>query len=201
MQGRVVERERRDRLFREGEPGNVVYVIGSGRVRLVRPSAKDLTVAYRGPGDLAGERILFSPTHDVEGLVVDRVRAVAVDAQQLQRAMEHVPELATRFYRMADARARELEDRLSAFLTKTVEERVSEFLLEAAERHGVADARGTLIRVKFTHLEIASYVGSTRETVTLVLGDLRRKGLIETDHRRVIVRDMTRLRSGIGAVA
>jgi CRP-like cAMP-binding protein len=51
--------------------------------------------------------------------------------------------------------------------------------------------------VKFTHQEIASYVGSTRETVTLVLGAFKRSGVITTDHRRVVIRDIAGLRKRV----
>jgi CRP/FNR family transcriptional regulator, cyclic AMP receptor protein len=50
-----------------------------------------------------------------------------------------------------------------------------------------------LIGVKYTHQEIADYVGSTRETVTLTLGELRRKNLVLFDHRRIVVRDLDAL--------
>jgi CRP-like cAMP-binding protein len=46
-----------------------------------------------------------------------------------------------------------------------------------------------LIGVKYTHQEIADYVGSTRETVTLTLGELKRRDLLLFDHRRIVVRD------------
>jgi CRP-like cAMP-binding protein len=62
-------------------------------------------------------------------------------------------------------------------------------LLDAAQRHGIPDSRGLLIGVKYTHQEIADYVGSTRETVTLTLGELKRRDLLLFDHRRIVVRD------------
>ena len=86
------------------------------------------------------------------------------------------------------------ERRIESLLSRTVESRVAEFLMDAAERHGIPESRGTLIGVKYTHQEIADYVGSTRETVTLTLGDLRRRDLILFDHRRVVVVDPAALR-------
>jgi CRP-like cAMP-binding protein len=84
---------------------------------------------------------------------------------------------------------------MESFLTRPVESRVADFVLEIASRHGVPDARGTLVATKYTHHEMASYVGSTRETVTLILGELKRRGLIDIDRRRVVVRDFERLRA------
>ena len=57
--------------------------------------------------------------------------------------------------------------------------------------------RGVLIAAPFTHQEMANMIGSTRETVTLTLGDLRKKGVIEIDRRRIVVLDREALRSRV----
>jgi len=62
-----------------------------------------------------------------------------------------------------------------------------------AAAYGVPDSRGVLISQRFTHLDIANYIGSTRETVTLVLGEFKRSGIIEFDSRRLVIRDRDRL--------
>jgi CRP-like cAMP-binding protein len=87
------------------------------------------------------------------------------------------------------ARQREAEDRIASMLFRNVEARLAEFLLCAAERWGVPTPKGTLISAPITHLEIAQSIGSTRETVTLTLGALRRDGILDVAGRRLIVRD------------
>jgi CRP-like cAMP-binding protein len=80
------------------------------------------------------------------------------------------------------------EDRLASLLLRGVEARLSEFLLLAARRWGTPHPSGELVSAPFTHAEMAAVIGSTRETVTLLLGKLRREGLIEIERRRVILR-------------
>jgi len=82
-----------------------------------------------------------------------------------------------------------------AILFRNVEGRLVEFLLDAADRWGVPTPKGTLISAPITHLEIAQTIGSTRETVTLTLGALRRQGLLDVAGRRLIVTD----RAGLSA--
>jgi CRP-like cAMP-binding protein len=120
---------------------------------------------------------------------MERLEALRIPRRRLEAAMVADGRLAVRLVAMLSKRVGDLERRMEAFLTRPVESRVADFLVEASRRHGIPDSRGVLIGVKFTHQEIASYVGSTRETVTLVLGDLKRRGLIGTDHRRVIVHE------------
>src|SRR5262249_31781136 len=87
------------------------------------------------------------------------------------------------------ARQRETEDRIESLLFRNVEGRLVEFLLKAADRWGVPTPRGTLISAPLTHLEVAQAIGSTRETVTLTLGALRREELLDVAGRRIVVRD------------
>ncbi|MFW6066878.1 MAG: Crp/Fnr family transcriptional regulator [Myxococcota bacterium] len=181
--------ERRGRLG-DVEPATL-WVLASGRVRVVRrsPDGRDITLDYYGPGDAVGEMALVEDTPPIKLLAVEQVEAVRVPLGTARELMERDGGFARRMARLMGDRRLVAEKRIERLLTKPVEARVAHFLLEGSQRYGVPDARGTLIGVKFTHLEIASYVGSTRETVTLILGDFKRAGLILTDHRRVVVTD------------
>ena len=68
-------------------------------------------------------------------------------------------------------------------------------LLDLAGEYGVEDSRGTLIALKITHQELANLIGSTRETVSLTLSQFKRKSLLTTDGRKVIVTDAESLRA------
>jgi CRP/FNR family cyclic AMP-dependent transcriptional regulator len=68
-------------------------------------------------------------------------------------------------------------------------------LLVKLERHGVDDARGTMVALKITHQEMANLIGSTRETVSLTLSQFKRKNLITTEGRKVIIADAEALRA------
>jgi CRP-like cAMP-binding protein len=99
------------------------------------------------------------------------------------------PTFAVAMLQLMLERRLQAERRIESLLSRSVESRVAEFLLDASERHGIPDSRGVLIAVRYTHQEIADYVGSTRETVTLTLGELRRRDVITFDHRRLVLLD------------
>lgn len=192
---RWVELSRRDILFAQGAAADAVFVIAGGRLRLLRrtPDQREITVGYRGTGEIAGESGWAAGAHEVEAQAAERALCLSIPRSRLEAALATDPRLALRLLSTVATRAVDAERRMEALLTRPVESRVATFLLEAAKRHGVPDSRGDLIGVKFTHQEIASYVGSTRETVTLILGDLKRRGVIGIDHRRVIVLDPGKL--------
>ncbi len=58
---------------------------------------------------------------------------------------------------------------------------------------GATSPRRQVIAAPFTHADIALLIGSTRETVTLLLGKLKRSGLIAFERRRVVIRDRAAL--------
>jgi len=187
----IVKLPRKCALYSQGADADSVFVIAAGRLRVSRSTAdRMLTVAYRGPGDLLGETALLGGGvyHDA-ATATETVEAVSVPLDALKQLIAVEATLAERMLQLMVERRVEAERRIEGLLMRTVESRVAGFITDAARRHGIPDSRGVLIAVKYTHQEIGDYVGSTRETVTLTLGDLRRRGFIGFDHRRVLVID------------
>lgn len=187
--GSIVTTERRRSLApRRNE--EALYIIGRGRLRVfVRDQDREITLNYRGPGEMLGEHSLLELGPIPENVAADKVEALRLPPQPLQGILARDNRILRRLTEhMAKQRAI-AEERVRALLTRTVESRLAAFLLEAATTYGVPESRGVLIGVKYTHLELANFVGSTRETVTLVLGQLRRRKTIDMDHRRVVILD------------
>lgn len=188
----LVRFARRRALYEAEEPAQAVYVGAAGRIRIVRRGTEDrpFTLAYRGPGELVGESALAGDgLHHDTALAHDQIEAVKVPFRLAAKLLETHPVFGLRMLTLVNARRCAAEARLEALLARTVASRLVSFLLEAAQSYGIPESRGTLVGVKFTHQEIASYVGATRETVTLTLGDLKRRNLLAFDHRRVVLID------------
>jgi CRP/FNR family transcriptional regulator, cyclic AMP receptor protein len=187
----LVRSPRKRLLYSQGAPASAVYVVVSGRVRVLRASSsRVLTVGYRCPGDLVGETGVFgSQQYQDSAIATEAVEAVEIPNEALRDLMLEDPVVNERLLRIMVDRRVEAERRVEELLVQSVESRVAGFLADAAQRHGIPDSRGVLVGVKYTHQEIGDYVGSTRETVTLTLGEFKRRGWIDFDHRRVVVLD------------
>jgi CRP-like cAMP-binding protein len=166
---------RRRRIYAQGEPISGLYVVAVGRVRVVR-GANEIAITDR-------------VAHEDSASATDPVELVQIPLRQLRELLVRNGDVSRRLLQLMVERRLETERRIESLLSRSVESRVAEFLIDAAKRHGIPDSRGLLISVKYTHQEIADYVGSTRETVTLTLGDLRRRNLVSFDHRRIVVCD------------
>jgi CRP-like cAMP-binding protein len=187
---------RRSTLCEQDTPADCVYVVASGRVRGVRSAGdhRTLTVAYSLPGDMVSETVFADArSHKATATATEAVEAVRIPLRAIQSLLAEKPAFAQRMLALMAERRLQAERRVESLLSRSVESRVAEFLLDAAERAGLPDPRGVLISARYTHQEIADYVGSTRETVTLTLGELRRRDLVCFDHRRIIVTDRTGL--------
>ena len=166
----TVQRVTRGRpLVTQGDPANSIVMIGSGRVRLVRAlnEGHTLSLGYRGAGDLLGEAALGSvPNHRESAIATEDVEALVVPMATVRGLMGTDLGFANALLASLVERNAETEERLASMLFRNVEARRAEFIRKAAGRSGISDPRGVLIWAPFTPPEMASMIGSTRETVT-----------------------------------
>jgi CRP-like cAMP-binding protein len=166
--------------------------MGRGRARIERSVADGRLVplGYRGSGDVLGESCLGrTRKHTENATTMEEAEIVRIPIRTVYDFIASDPAMGPAVLGLLLARQRETEDRIESMLFRNVEARLAEFLLGAAERWGVPTPKGTLISAPITHLEIAQSIGSTRETVTLTLGTLRREGILDVAGRRLIVKD------------
>ncbi|WP_437967787.1 Crp/Fnr family transcriptional regulator [Sorangium sp. So ce260] len=189
--GRIERLARRQRIGQQGAPPRHLVVLGAGRVKVERVvEGRVVPLGHRGPGDLVGESALAGATAASESAtVLDEGEGLVVPLPGLARLIAADAALRQALAAALVARKLEIEARLGSLLLCTVEARLLEFLRAAAARWGRPHASGQLVSAPFTHADIALLIGSTRETVTLLLGKLKRAGLISFDRRRIVIRD------------
>jgi CRP-like cAMP-binding protein len=184
-------------IVTQDERATAVVILGSGRARLERKVGAQTVVplGYRGLGEVVGEACLVASVaaYGESAVAMDESEVVRLPVAAAQRFLREDPGLGAALLQLLLARQREMEDRIESLLFRNVEGRLVEFLLKAAARWGVSDPKGTMISAPITHFEIAQSIGSTRETVTITLGQLRREGLLDVSGRRIIVVDAVAL--------
>ena len=183
-------------IAEQGTAALALIIIGRGRARLERTMAdgRSIPLGYRGSGEVLGESCLTQqPTHAETATAMEETEIVRIPHTLVNDIMHDDPGIAPAVFALLLQHTREIEDRIESLLFRNVEGRVVEFLLKAADRWGVPSPKGTLISAPITHLEIAHAIGSTRETVTLTLGALRKEGLLDVAGRRLIVKNREHL--------
>jgi CRP/FNR family transcriptional regulator len=181
---------KRATFFDQGDANKVVFLIKTGRVRIARNTAdgKEVTVAILGPGDMFGEDALFGGAERT---------TVATCMEETLICKAHADELIgllTGNSALALNVAQMLSDRLgdaSATIEDLAYAKISDRLVNLFERLAGELGRpaedGTFLDVRLTHQEIASIIGSTRETVSLEMSALVRAGQIKQENGYITV--------------
>jgi CRP-like cAMP-binding protein len=196
----TVRRYRKDAaVLLEGDRSDQVLVLREGRVRIVSTSVdgRELLLAVRGRGELVGElNVLASDETPRAATVIamEDVAAQTVSAEEFRAFLRRHPEAAFALLRQLADRLRESSNRHHEAGAYDTLHRVARALVELAERGGRVVDDGVLVADGLTQEDLAGLVSSSRESAARALAALRRKGLITTGRRSMVITDLDRLR-------
>jgi CRP/FNR family transcriptional regulator, cyclic AMP receptor protein len=187
---------RGDTLFHEGDPGDRLYVVTEGKVKLQRtsPDGRENMLAVLGAGELIGELSLFDPgPRTATAIAVTEVRLLGLGHADLQPWLRVRPEVGAALLRAVARRLRHTNDRMSELVFSDVPGRVAKALLDLSRRFGVQSDEGIHVVHDLTQEELAQLVGASRETVNKALADFAARGWLRLEARAVILLDIERL--------
>ena len=186
----MCEMSRGTRVFDQGDTTRVVYLVKRGAVRIVRESedGKDVTVALLGAGDLFGEETLFDdrPRATV-AIVVEDALLCQARAEDLFALLAGDPALALNVAKVLSDKLGDARDTMEDLAHARVGDRIEHLYRKLAGEHGVPVPGGTRVELRLTHADVASLVGSTRETVSAEIAKLVEAGRLRVDGKTVIV--------------
>lgn len=172
-------------IFDQGDPTRLVYLVKKGKVKIARltPDGKEVTVAVLGAGDIFGEETLFSQgERTTVAVTIEETLLCTAQADDLFELLSRDPELALNVAKIVHERLTTASATIEDLAYARVADRLLHLFQRLAAEHGVDVPGGTRIDVRLTHADLASLVGSTRETVTLELSHLSRDGAISVEH-------------------
>ncbi|RZS41287.1 CRP-like cAMP-binding protein [Herbihabitans rhizosphaerae] len=192
----AVEFPRGHVIFAEGEPGDRLYIIQQGKVKLGRksPDGRENLLGIMGPADMFGELSIFDPgPRTSTATTVTEVKAVTMDRPALRQWIATRPEIAEQLLRVIARRLRRTNGMLADLIFTDVPGRVAKALLQLAQRFGSQEAGLLRVTHDLTQEEIAQYVGASRETVNKALADFAHRGWLRLEGKSVLILDPERL--------
>jgi CRP-like cAMP-binding protein len=189
---------RRAVIYQNGDARDALYGILEGHVKLLchdgQPPRRAL-LDILPPGTLFGEDALYADgKRDRTTVAYDTVTVMRISKADFQSLFAEYPALHHSLLAMLGERLARAERRVIDLALDGIARRLARLLLMMAERYGTAlESGGVLINLKLPHREIAELVGSTRESVTMHLNDLRRQQLIDFRDRRILVTNLASL--------
>ena len=187
-----------DFIYFPNEKAKYIYMIADGRVKIGNygEDGKEVTKAILGTGEIFGELALTGEEKraDFAQAMDEKTTVCPITIEEMQELMKDNQELSFKIYKLIGLRIRKLERKIESLVFKDARTRVIEFLKDAAEWKGRKVGFETMIPTKLTHKDIANLTGTSRQTVTTILNELKDDNLINFDRRKILIRDLEKLK-------
>ena len=183
-------------IFNEGEPGDRLYIVSTGKVKIGRrsPDGRENLLSIFGPSDMFGELSIFDPgPRTSTATTVTDVRAYTMDRNALREWIGKRPEIAEQLLRVLARRLRRTNNMLADLIFTDVPGRVAKSLLQLARQFGSQESGLLRVTHDLTQEEIAQLVGASRETVNKALADFAHRGWLRLEGKSVLILEPERL--------
>lgn len=182
-----------DTLFRQGDPGEEFMILteGSVKVELMNAEGKELTLNILTPYQFLGELALLDDVpRSATVVAMENSTLLSIGKREFARILEAYPRMSVPMLRQLARRVRVLTDDIASMAFLDSYSRVTRKILNLAEEMGKKIANGHIfIDRPLTHQQLANLVGTTRETVTKILNEMKDNGLIDIRRHRITVLD------------
>ncbi|MBB6444947.1 Crp/Fnr family transcriptional regulator [Bacillus benzoevorans] len=177
-------------IYQAGEQSDALYLVNKGKIRIYRlsESGKEQLVRILRPGDFTGELALFNEgVHESYAEAMLETLVCVIKRTDLQKLLLKYPTISLKILSEFSNRLDQSEKQTTRFATEKVETRIAMFLAECID----AEKDSHEIVLPMSKKDLASYLGTTPETVSRKLADLEQDGLIKQKlHKKIEILDL-----------
>ena len=188
---------KRTPIFTEGSDKEAVFFIQDGLVKAFKTdeNGHEQIVSFLKTGDLFPHTGFFnqSPYPATAEAIVD-TKLLAIPIKSFEQLMLNTPQISIKVMRAMSDKIVELQVKLQGLTGQAVQDRGVAFLLKLAENNGTMQKGSVHIDIPMTHQEFASVIGTTRETVSRLLNQLRKENIVNTHRNGFIILDYDALK-------
>ncbi len=178
-------------IYFSEDPSNSIYLLAEGKVKILyyTEDGDEVVKSVLTKGDVFGELSMLGEDKrkDFAQSVQDNTSVCQLTLDQMQELMKKDLNFALKINKLIGLRIQKLERRVDALVFKDVRTRMLEFIREFAEEKGEEEGQGYMINHFLTHKDMADLIGTTRQTVTTLLNELRAEGKIDFTRRSLFV--------------
>jgi CRP/FNR family transcriptional regulator, cyclic AMP receptor protein len=180
----------------EDDPGDALYVIAQGQVKvvLIGEDGREVILSVMGPGEFFGEMALIDDEpRSAHVIAMEDSGLLVIRREDFQDLLKQTPGIGLVLLRELSRRLRRVDEKVGSLVLLDVNGRVAQLLLELADEAG-----SDRITRRLTHHTIAQMIGSSRETVSRTMRELVDKGSITVSRREIQIRDRAALETSAG---
>ncbi len=190
--GRRERYARGEFVFRTGEPSECAYLLLDGRIKIFQMTApgREAILWFCLPGELFGlAEMVGGGGRPINAQACEACDVLSVRRQEFQALVETHPRIALLSMQMLASRLRALGETFANLVADDADTRIAKLILRLAAVHGERHGRDVRLGLPLTHQEIANMAGTSRQTATQVMNDLKRRGLLGIDGHRIRIDD------------
>ena len=180
----------------EDDPGDALYVVESGQVKvvLIGEDGREVILSVLTEGDFFGEMALIDDEpRSAHVIAMKPSNLLVLRREDFERRLQENPRIALGLLRALSQRLRRADEKIGSLVLLDVSGRVAQLLLQLADQ-----SDGRRITQRLTHHTIAQMIGSSRETVSRTMRSLVDGGVIEVSRRSITILDRATLESAAG---
>ena len=177
-------------IFRAGDPGKNVYFLRTGRVKIYQLSTlgRQVILWFCFPGEIFGlAEVAHGGGRVVNAQTCEGADVLCIAHQRFNAYLETHTAAASVIMQVLSCRLRVLGDMLVNLIDDNVDTRITKLILRLSACYGTPVGDEVHLNMRMTHQEIADMVGTTRQTVTKVLSQLRHGGLLSIENHRICI--------------
>ena len=185
-------------IFSEGDPSSYFYILSEGSIKIGthHEDGREIIKQVLHPRMVFGEFALIHPEqshHNYAMSLSSRTAYYRILVKDFRQLMDSNPQLSIAVVSMIGLKLRQTESQLESLIFKDARGRIIDFILENAHQCGRQVGLETLLKHSLTQQDIANYTGTSRQTVTAVLNDLRKSNKIYFTRNSILIRDLAAL--------
>ena len=180
----------------EDDPGDALYVVVSGRVKvvLIGEDGREVILSTLHKADFFGEMSLIDDEpRSAHVIAMEKSRLLVLRRDDFHRCLETTPRIAIGLLRALTKRLREADRKIGGLVLLDVPARIARLLLQLADEND-----GSMITNRLTHHTIAQMIGSSRETVSRTMRTLIEQDLIDVSRKNITLKNRNALELAAG---
>jgi CRP-like cAMP-binding protein len=175
----------------EDDPGDAMYLVGTGQVKvvLIAEDGREVILSVLGEDSVFGEMsVIDDEPRSAHVIAMEDSMLLVLRREDFQNRLRQSPDVAIALLRELSRRLRRADEKIANLVLLDVNGRVASLLLRMAEEEG-----GDRITRRLTHHTIAQMIGSSRETVSRTMRALVDRGVLDVSRRQILLKDRAHL--------
>ena len=171
-----------------GQPGKMVFLLKEGRVKIsrVNENGQEATICLLEPGEIFGEmEALNDIPHETLVQALEPALVCEITRENFLRFLDKCPTAGINLLKSVGGRLRNIESKFGDLVFHSAPARLAKLLLQLGDSMGEKERDGIRLNIRLTHQNLANLIGTSRETVSAILSQFQREGLLIQKRRQI----------------